>query len=35
MSDAQLRDVGMHRSQIESLVGSLSASWSGREHADH
>jgi uncharacterized protein YjiS (DUF1127 family) len=35
MSDAQLKDVGLHRSQIEFLVRGLAVAWSRSGHADH
>ena len=35
MSDAQLKDVGLHRSQIEFLVRGLAVTWSRSGHADH
>jgi uncharacterized protein YjiS (DUF1127 family) len=35
MSDAQLKDVGLHRSQIEFLVRGLAVAWSRSSHADH
>jgi uncharacterized protein YjiS (DUF1127 family) len=35
MSDAQLKDVGLQRGQIEFLVRGMAVAWTRSGHADH